>query len=116
MNHPKGEESTGVGEACSFTYHLSSSAQNCGGASPEKLRPGRTFKGSEPKRRVPALFTWGNQGSPTCPLLFGLGKADVGIALPAGRGPASARGSELALGGCGPSGAVGRARALARPR
>src|SRR5688500_9252187 len=43
MNHPKGEESTVVGQACSLTYHLSSTALNCGRASPEKLRPGRTF-------------------------------------------------------------------------
>src|SRR6266566_453297 len=43
MNHPKGEESTNLGQSCSLTYHLSSKALFCGRASPEPLRPGRTF-------------------------------------------------------------------------
>src|SRR6266540_4935566 len=43
MNHPKGEESTILGEPCSLTYHLSSTALYCGRASPDKLRLGRTF-------------------------------------------------------------------------
>src|SRR2546428_13496400 len=55
MNHPKGEESTTAGEPCSPTYHLSSKALYCGRASPDKLRPGRTFEGPGPVRRVPAL-------------------------------------------------------------
>src|SRR2546423_11087625 len=45
MNHPMGEESTRAGEPCSPTYHLSSKALYCGRASPDKLRPGRTFEG-----------------------------------------------------------------------
>src|SRR5437870_6756054 len=49
MNHPKGEESTRPGEAYSLTYHLSSKALYCGRASPDILRPGRTFEG--PKGR-----------------------------------------------------------------
>src|SRR5438309_1551475 len=55
MNHPKGEESTGASDACSLMYHLSSKALYCGRASPDKLRPGRTFEGPGPVRRVPAL-------------------------------------------------------------
>src|SRR5712691_1486473 len=53
MNHPKGEESTAVGESCSLTYHLSSTVLNCGGTQAPKhcgrgghLRDGACAAGS----------------------------------------------------------------------
>src|SRR6266571_3629556 len=43
MNHPMGEESTSLGDACSLTNHLSSKLCTAAEPSPAKLRPGRTF-------------------------------------------------------------------------
>src|SRR2546423_883374 len=46
MNHPKGEESTGQGEPCSLTYHLSSTLCSAAERSPDNCgtAAGRTFK------------------------------------------------------------------------
>src|SRR6266511_2756765 len=43
MNHPKGEESTGVGESCSSRITCPQKLCTAAERAPTKLRPGRTF-------------------------------------------------------------------------
>src|SRR5712691_9604526 len=82
MNHPKGEESTAVGESCSLTYHLSSTVLNCGGTQAPKhcgrgghLRDGACAAGSV--SFLPVLGGAGGKREPRTAILVGRAESDA---------------------------------------